>query len=166
MTAPEKHPERPPGAMLTQLSELRQQLGRANPDFAHGARIEAAAEAYCAALRDQLRRRRQALGWSQAELAEKLEFSQSAVSKLESGRGDLSCKTVFRAAAAMGLKPALGLAEESVATVAAESDSPEWRAFKEELADKVADMVRAAVAEFVEGQGASPIAQKPHSAGV
>ena len=109
--------------LLSQLGALRNRLAAADPGFNAAARVERDAEALCDEVRSDLKAYRHTLGVSQKELAERVELGQSAISKIESGRGDLSVKTVFRVAKALGLRPVLAFAP---ATHAAE-DHPSRR---------------------------------------
>ncbi|RBP01259.1 helix-turn-helix protein [Roseiarcus fermentans] len=100
----------PDHGALAQLGALRDRLAVADPAFDAAARVEREAEAFCAKVRADLKADRLASGLSQKDLADRIEVGQSAISKIESGRGDLSLKTVFRIARAMGLRPVLGFA--------------------------------------------------------
>ena len=84
------------------LGALRNRLADADPGSGAAARVERDAEALCEGIRNDLKSHRVALGVSQKELAERLELSQPAISKIESGRGDLSIKMVYRLADALG----------------------------------------------------------------
>lgn len=107
---------------LAQLGALRQKLARADPKFEAAARAEAAADDLCQDLRRQLKARRTSAGLNQEDLARRLELSQSAISKIESGRGDLGVKTLFRVADALGMRPVVTLADSSDATQASETE--------------------------------------------
>lgn len=93
-----------PGA-LAQLGALRERLAQADPVFAAGARVEQDAKAFCQQIRDDLKAHRLAANLTQADLARQLDLTQSAISKLESGRGELSLKMLFRIADAIGVHP-------------------------------------------------------------
>jgi transcriptional regulator with XRE-family HTH domain len=95
---------------LARLGSLRDRLAGADRRFAIAARVEREAEAFCDRIRADLKACRLASGLSQKELADRIEVGQSAISKIESGRGDLSLKTVFRIAEAIGLKPVVAFA--------------------------------------------------------
>jgi transcriptional regulator with XRE-family HTH domain len=112
--------------LLSQLGALRDRLADANPRFKAAASIERDAEAFCEKIRSDLRSHRIALGVSQKELAGRLELGQSAISKIESGRGDLSLKMVFRLAEALGLESAYAFGP--VAQARSESPRPAARA--------------------------------------
>jgi len=88
-----------------QVAALRDRLARTNPAFAAAMEIERGAELLCLQVREDLKARRQALGISQKELAHRVELSQSAISKLEGGAGDISLKTLYRVARALEAHP-------------------------------------------------------------
>jgi transcriptional regulator with XRE-family HTH domain len=119
--------------LLSGLGALRNRLADADPGFRAAARVERDAEALCERIRNDLKSHRVALGVSQKELAKRLELSQPAISKIESGRGDLSIKMVYRVADALGLKsvhafaPASGAEPESRSPAAQTSMTPEER---------------------------------------
>lgn len=58
----------------------------------------------------ELTARRRAAGLSQTEVATRMRTSQSAVARLESGRGDLRVSTLERYARALGLAMQFGVA--------------------------------------------------------
>jgi len=141
--------------LLSQLGALRNRLAAADPGFNAAARVERDAEALCDEVRSDLKAYRHTLGVSQKELAERVELGQSAISKIESGRGDLSVKTVFRVAKALGLRPVLAFAP---ATHAAEghpspaetatANAALASAVREDLIRKIPDIVQEAVARL------------------
>jgi transcriptional regulator with XRE-family HTH domain len=57
-------------------------------------------------LRRNLRRARQARGWSQADLAAQLGVSKSLISRIEQGRANITLATVEQLASALGVTPA------------------------------------------------------------
>ena len=57
-------------------------------------------------LRRNLRRARQARGWSQADLAAELGVSKSLISRIEQGRANITLATVEGLAGALGIDPA------------------------------------------------------------
>jgi transcriptional regulator with XRE-family HTH domain len=69
---------------------------------------ETLAEAFCSNLRKELREKRKSVGIDQEKLGRRLNLSQSAISKIEGGRGDIGVKTLHRYARALGLRPVLG----------------------------------------------------------
>jgi transcriptional regulator with XRE-family HTH domain len=139
---------------LSQLSALRDRLSAADPRFNAAAQMERDAEAFCDKVRTDLKVHRLAIGLNQKELADRIEVSQSAISKVESGRGDVGLKTVFRIADALGLKPVMAFA--STAHAAAEAHPPLAEmaaktaavadAVQEDLIRKIPDIVQEAVA--------------------
>jgi HTH-type transcriptional regulator/antitoxin HipB len=106
--APNNHgnPARKPVA-LQGLENIRRSLRDTNPAFRAAEVSQRGVEAFCAYVRDQLRRRRNALGLGQSQVGEKLNVSQSAISKMELGQGDLSLETLYEYAEVLGLRPAV-----------------------------------------------------------
>lgn len=94
---------------LRKLTDLRTRLARESPDFARAQAVEANAERFCESVRQSLIKARRDAGWDQAELARRVDYSQSTISRLESGKGDLSLKVLFRLASALGKQPAVVL---------------------------------------------------------
>lgn len=84
------------------LTEITTERRLANPDFD---RLVEAALARRALLRE-LAQRREELGMSQTVVAAKMETSQSAVARLESGAVDTKLSTIERFATALGLRVA------------------------------------------------------------
>jgi transcriptional regulator with XRE-family HTH domain len=146
------NPER--GA-LSQLGALRRRLAATDAAFSAAAQIEHEAEIFCDRVRTDLKAHRLALGLNQKELAERIDVSQSAISKLEGGRGDLSLRIVFRIAEALGLRPVMDFASAAphaaaeapapVAAVAARAAAVA-RAVQEDLRRKIPDIVQEAIA--------------------
>jgi len=77
----EKTRAREQGA-LSQLGALRDHLASSNPEFAAAALVEREAEALCDRIRTDLKSHRLALKLNQQELAERVDLSQSAISKV------------------------------------------------------------------------------------
>jgi transcriptional regulator with XRE-family HTH domain len=101
------------GKAIEGIRALRSQLAEANPDYALAIDLENDAEGFCREVRKSLREQRKAQKLDQAEVAAMLDLTQSAVSKIESGEGDLGLKTVFRYAHALGLVPVCLLLPDS-----------------------------------------------------
>lgn len=87
------------------LDQFAARLGNDVPGFAHALRSERANQAFCSRIRGDLKQLRQEMDVTQKDLADRLETSQSAVSKMESGEGDIGLMTVFRYAEALGMQP-------------------------------------------------------------
>jgi transcriptional regulator with XRE-family HTH domain len=87
------------------IRAMRDRLSKENPDMKAAIGIEAEAEQFCQEVRAGLRDERKKQGIDQSKLAESLDLTQSAISKIEGGQGDLGVKTVFRYAHALGLRP-------------------------------------------------------------
>lgn len=93
------------GRAAAGVRALRERLAGEVPAFGAAAASEAAGEAFCRQIRTDLRRERKIRGVDQTAMAALLDMTQSAVSKIETGDGDLGVKTVFRFAHALGLQP-------------------------------------------------------------
>lgn len=89
------------------MAPLREKFSRGRPMLAGAIERERQVEDFCKRIRTQLREQRENRGLDQKAIAQKLEIGQSAVSRLENGAGDVGLKTLFRYAAALGLKPML-----------------------------------------------------------
>jgi transcriptional regulator with XRE-family HTH domain len=96
-------------------------LASENPQFAEGLDLERAADEFCDSIRTTLKHLRKAGGIDQAALAQAMSLTQSAVSRLETARGDIGLKTIFRYARALGQFPSLSFAPAAIAGDAAES---------------------------------------------
>jgi transcriptional regulator with XRE-family HTH domain len=90
---------------LAGLNALRESLEQKYPSFRAAKSDEQAAETFCRHVRDLLQERRKAMKVDQKEMGRRLNLSQSAISKIETGRGDLSLKTLHRYVTALGLQP-------------------------------------------------------------
>jgi transcriptional regulator with XRE-family HTH domain len=95
--------EMPPA--VRSLRAYRNRLAAEIPEFRQAVDVEAEAEAFCRSMREQLRDLRKSSGFDQAALGEKIGLTQSAVSRIERGTGDIGLKTLFRYARALGRKP-------------------------------------------------------------
>lgn len=99
-------PTAPPRAVAG-IRKLRDRLAKDHPAFAAAAEIESGAEAFCQAVRGDLRALREQRGLNQTELGEIMDMTQSAVCKIETGQGDLGLKSIYRFAEATGCRPVL-----------------------------------------------------------
>ncbi len=95
------------GKAVAGIRALRADLAQEIPGFAAAVELERGAEDFCLAARADLRDRRKAMSLDQAELARRLDMTQSAISKIEKGEGDLGLKTLYRYAEALGCRPLL-----------------------------------------------------------
>jgi transcriptional regulator with XRE-family HTH domain len=86
------------------LDTINDRLSAEIPGYAESLERERNVEARCQAVRTQLRTLRARENKRQAEIARKMGVGQSAVSKIESGYGDLSLQTVFRYLDALGVE--------------------------------------------------------------
>jgi transcriptional regulator with XRE-family HTH domain len=109
------------GKAVKAIRALRSQLTEMNPAFSGAVALEDAAERFCREVRENLRDQRKAHGLDQSAVAEILDMTQSAVSKIESGEGDIGMKTVFRYANALGLIPVFTLMEDGSLLLPAEA---------------------------------------------
>ncbi len=87
------------------VRSLRERLEQLSPVHASVAETSKKAESFCRSVRADLRSLRKQRGIDQTELAKGLDMSQSAVSKVETGSGDLGLKTLHRFADALGFRP-------------------------------------------------------------
>jgi transcriptional regulator with XRE-family HTH domain len=109
------------GKAVKAIRTLRSQLTEMNPAFSDAVALEDEAERFCREVRGNLRDQRKAHGLDQSAVAELLDMTQSAVSKIESGEGDIGMKTVFRYANALGLIPVFTLMEDGSLLLPAEA---------------------------------------------
>lgn len=93
------------GKAVAGIRALRSQLAEENPAFGDAVALADEAESFCRVVRGNLREQRKARGLDQSAVARLLDMTQSAVSKIESGEGDIGMKTVFRYAHALSLLP-------------------------------------------------------------
>jgi transcriptional regulator with XRE-family HTH domain len=87
------------------LRAFRDRLAAEIPEFRQAVDAEAEAEAFCRSMREQLRGLRKDLRVDQAALGQVIGLTQSAVSRIERGTGDIGLKTLFRYARALERKP-------------------------------------------------------------
>lgn len=92
---------------------LRDSLAADIPAFAEAVATRRRADSQVADLRRQLRDRRIAMNLDQQAMADRMGVSQSAISKIENGTGDLGYRTIYRYAAALGVEPVLGFSDEN-----------------------------------------------------
>lgn len=90
---------------VTGFRAMRKRLAQENPGFAEAERLEAEADEFCGSIRGKLRRCRKIEGIDQKELGEVMQLTQSAVSRIENGTGDIGLKSVYRFARALGYQP-------------------------------------------------------------
>jgi transcriptional regulator with XRE-family HTH domain len=92
---------------LAGIEAIRNKLRSGNAKFAAAETAVREAADFCAFIRAELRIRRKEAGLDQAQVGEKLNLTQSAISKIENGRGDLGLETLYEYAEAVGLRPAM-----------------------------------------------------------
>jgi transcriptional regulator with XRE-family HTH domain len=117
-----RKPDQPQSPALERLKQLRGRLEVENPAFRVASQLERRVEAFCEAARDDLKARRKSLKWDQARLADALGYSQSAISKLESGHAELTLKSLYRMADALGLRPVIAFVPSARALTGGEID--------------------------------------------
>ncbi len=93
----------PPKAVAG-ITAMRDTLAQDFPGYARAVEFEKEAEDFCRSIRADLRARRKQKNLDQAALGDRMDLTQSAVSKIEKGRGDVGLKTVYRYAEALGLR--------------------------------------------------------------
>ena len=89
------------------INRLRKTLTNDYPDFGLADSVEREAEEFCGKIRRDLRDKRKLMHVDQATLAQKMNLSQSSISKIEHGKGDIGVKTLHRYSSALGLVPLL-----------------------------------------------------------
>ena len=87
------------------IRALRDRLARESVPFRTAVEAEAEVERFCQEIRNDVRQLRLNRKLEQSLVAKQLDMTQSAVSKLETGTGDIGIKTVFRYAHALGFRP-------------------------------------------------------------
>jgi transcriptional regulator with XRE-family HTH domain len=95
----------PESKAIKGIRALRTRMAAENSGFAAAVDLENEADNFCRMVRASLRERRNAQGLDQSEIAARLDMTQSAVSKIENGEGDIGIKTIFRYAQALDLLP-------------------------------------------------------------
>jgi transcriptional regulator with XRE-family HTH domain len=106
---------------------FRRRLAETVPAYGEAVALENEAEAFCRELRLSLREQRKRAGLDQRALADRLDMTQSAVSKIESGEGDFGLKTLFRYAQALGLRPVCGFIPTGTAETEAEKAAQQFQ---------------------------------------
>lgn len=89
------------------IRALRETLQRDNPHFQAAVTAGREANAFVQSVRADLAAHRKLADLSQEDVGQRLDLGQSAISKFENGQGDLSMKTVYRFAQALGFRPVL-----------------------------------------------------------
>lgn len=102
LQAGQEHDE---GKAIAGVRRLRSRLAAEVPAFAAAVDIEKDADDFCREIRAGLRDQRKKLSLDQSDVAERLDMTQSTISKIEIGDGDIGAKTIFRYARALGLRP-------------------------------------------------------------
>jgi transcriptional regulator with XRE-family HTH domain len=92
---------------LQGLQKIRETLRKSAPGFDTAEASVQDAEAFSASVKAELRRRRKEIKLGQTQIGAMLDLGQSAISKIEKGRGDLGLETLYQYAEALGLRPAV-----------------------------------------------------------
>jgi transcriptional regulator with XRE-family HTH domain len=107
---------------LESLRRVRSRLEVENPVFRAASILERRADRFVERVRVELKSRRKKLRWDQQQLGRRIGFSQSAISKLESGQAELSLKALYRMADAMGLRPVIAFVPAVRSQIGYEAD--------------------------------------------
>jgi DNA-binding XRE family transcriptional regulator len=113
----------PKSKAVAGIQALRDRLSKSSPGFAKASDAEARMEAFCASVRNDLQLRRRNKNLNQEEVAGRLNLTQSAISKIEAGDGDIGLRTIYRYAGAIGLRPIVTFTPDEEREVV-ESSSP------------------------------------------
>jgi len=92
------------------LEEYKAELAKDSPEIAAAFDFEEYCGRFLKMTRLQLTFLRKASKISQKDIAERLGMTQSAVSRIENGQGDLGMATVYRYTMALGLRPIVNYA--------------------------------------------------------
>jgi transcriptional regulator with XRE-family HTH domain len=87
------------------IRALRERLAEDAPGYGAAVQFERDAEAFCQAVRGELRKRRKLKKLDQEELGASIGLTQSAISRIERSEGDIGLKSIYRYASALGLHP-------------------------------------------------------------
>lgn len=89
------------------FDEFIQKVSAESPEFARALQDEDDYLQFCKKVREDLKHLRESKAIKQSELADLLQMSQPAVSKMESGEGDIGVLTLCRYAGALGMQPTI-----------------------------------------------------------
>ena len=154
---------------LDRIRQLRAKWEVEDPAFRAASQLEQGAEAFNQAAREDIKRQRRKLGWDQAQLGAALGYTQSAISKIESGQAELTLSMLYRLSDAMGLRPVIAFVPSARALSGGEigQEAPQAErllhsaraveAAQAEMIRRMPQMMEAMV-ELVnlEGEGAEP----------
>lgn len=87
------------------LEDLVEEISSENDEFSRAIEKDKAFYEFCSSVRAELVKLRRAAKLNQDDVAERLGMSQSAISRMERGIGDVGLATVARYASALGLRP-------------------------------------------------------------
>ncbi|MEJ0025312.1 MAG: helix-turn-helix transcriptional regulator [Rhizomicrobium sp.] len=109
-----KNKNKPPG-LSGALQAFDEDLAVDVPGYAKALaaerEAEASVDAQCKAIRAMFRRKREAKGLTQGDLAARMGVMQPAINKIENGDGDIGIKTLLRYAAALEGELSVGFSE-------------------------------------------------------
>lgn len=109
------------------LADAAKRSAEESPAFAEALLAEEGHRAACRELRGRLKAARTDQKVTQAELAQRLGMSQSAVARLESGSGDIGFLTMRRYLSALDLEPSVVFAEPAGASKVRASEGTQRR---------------------------------------
>lgn len=153
------------GQAVEGIRALQTELAALNPRYADAVELESDAENFCRDVRRGLRENRRAQGLDQADVGRMLDLTQSAVSKIESGEGDIGLKTIFRYAYALGLIPVCTFLPDSsrlfpqVAAGAAKAVQDFQTGLVKDTSEAVANAVAGFARSFSKDETAPPEAE-------
>jgi transcriptional regulator with XRE-family HTH domain len=103
------------GKKTITLAEYKEKLSGEYPEFAAAMREEESGLAKCRKVREELKQIRESVGMKQRDVADVLQMSQSVVSRIEQGQGDIGLMTVWRYASALGVEPVISFVPKASA---------------------------------------------------
>ena len=92
------------------LDQFTEKVGTEAPDFTRALQEEESYLQLCKKVREDLKQLRVDMGVRQSKVADDLQMSQPAVSKIENGEGDIGLVTLCRYADALGMQPVISFA--------------------------------------------------------
>ena len=104
------------------LDAFEKDLMAQEPRFGAAVRLHEEAQAFNRHVASELVKARRRLGWDQSELAERLDYSQSTISRLESGRVEISVPLLHRLASVMRLPLVFSLGEADLGAVVTDGE--------------------------------------------
>jgi transcriptional regulator with XRE-family HTH domain len=105
------------------IRKLRKALEKDNPRFQAAVEAGQGANAFVQSVRADLAKCRDSARVSQADVGRRLDLGQPAISKIENGSGDLSLKTLYRFAEAIGYRPVVQMVPAAHAAASARAEN-------------------------------------------